>query len=57
MKIPYITIEYSKYEHKIIVGFGLYKIGVGCVLWCRKWDDSKRIWGYLRNEQYNRKRR
>lgn len=44
MKIPYITIEYSKYERKIVVGFGLYKIGVGRVLWCRKWDDFKRMW-------------
>ena len=50
MRIPYITIEYSKYEHKFIVGFGLYKIGVGCVLWCREYDDFKGMWRYLRNE-------
>lgn len=57
MKIPYITIEYSKYERKIIVGFGLYKIGVGCVLWCRKWDDFKRIWGYFAMNNTYKKRR
>ena len=50
MRIPYITIEYSKYENKFIVGFGLYKIGIGCVLWCREWDDFKGMWRYLRNE-------
>lgn len=47
MKIPYITIEYRKCEHKFIVGFGLYKIGVGCVLWCREWDVFKHMLPYV----------
>lgn len=47
MKIPYITINWDKCQRRIVVGFGVYRLGVGCVLWCDKWKTLCDFWPIL----------
>ena len=39
--LPYISIGYDRYWHQIVVGYGKYRLGVGCVLWKRLFGIGK----------------
>lgn len=43
IRIRYITAVYDRFQKRIIIGFGLYQLGVGCVLWCDRWKDFQRM--------------
>ena len=47
MKIPYITINWDKYQRRIVVGVGVYRLGVGRVFWCDKWKALFDFWPIL----------
>ena len=47
MKIPYITINLDKYQRRIVVGFGVYRLGVGCVFWTDKCKTFCDFWPIL----------
>ena len=44
MKLPYITINWDKLQRKIVVGFAIYRVGIGCVLWCDEWKNFCELW-------------
>ena len=47
MKIPYITIDWDKRTHRIEIGFGVYRFGLGCVFWCDRLKTLSDFWPLL----------
>lgn len=41
MSIPYITIEYDKYWHQLVIGYSIYKLGQGVIKWQRLFGIGK----------------
>lgn len=44
MNIPYLTIEYDRYWHQIVIGKAIYKITKhqkGCIWWKRLFGIGK----------------
>lgn len=35
MKIHYLSVEYDKYWHQLVVGHSVWQLGVGLVYWKR----------------------
>lgn len=54
IRIPYITIGYDKYQKRVVIGFGLLQLGIGCISWSTNWESifKQTRWNKLIDRKY-----